>query len=166
MGKRRDGFVVTVVAVVVAAQGLLAGAAWFGRSATESRLAEQVLRNSDLRFQLARAQKQPVLKVEAAPPRWQLPDSPDAAGTMQAVQDLADRTGVQLDDLKATGRAAGKLSFQVVGHGTPHQLCCFLAGIEEHDRLIVVETGRVEPAKEHDIAFQLGLATWHRGGGQ
>ena len=81
------------------------------------------------------------------------------------VNALGIEARVTFDAIKAsTSNVAGKQSFQLSGHGTPQQVCEFLAAIEKHDRLIIVESGRLTPGGGELVAFDLGLATYHRGG--
>lgn len=162
----RDRRFVLAIAGLVALQVTSAGVAWFARSAAEHRLAEQDRRNADLRFELARATARPAPQP-AEPSRWTLLDQPDVAGTMQAIQDVADAVGVALDEVKATpARVSGRQSFQLSGQGTPHQVCSLLAAFEQHDRLLVVESGGLQPGGAGRVHFELGVATYHRGGGQ
>jgi len=165
-GPRRDVFIVGSVVALLLLQAAFAGVSWFLHAATERELSDVTRHNADLQFEAARAAAQAAAPL-AEPSRWQLLERADVAGTMQGIQDLADARGVVLDDVQAPPtRAAGKQSYRVTGTGTPHRLCSFLVALEQHERLLVVESGRVWPASGGQVGFELGIATFHRGGGQ
>lgn len=160
-----------VWAVLICGASLLqvgaAGAIWFGHQDAQRRLVEEQQRIATLQRQLE-AQQELTTKgptAEVVPSRWRLLDGPDVAATMEVVNNLGVEARVTFDTIRAsTSNVAGKQMFQVSGHGTPVQVCEFLAAIEQHDRLIIVESGRVVPGGDELIAFDLGLATYHHGG--
>ncbi|MBM4063093.1 MAG: hypothetical protein FJ265_18655 [Planctomycetes bacterium] len=159
--------VTAVILVATLLQGGLAGVAFYGRRKVESDLAREAGRAGDVARQLA-AQAQEVVEVPPPPPsRWRLLDGPDVSGTLQVVQAVGDAAGIEFANVKAgQSNSPGKQSFLIAGHGAPEQVCAFLAGIEQHARLLVVESGRFLPGPANDVGFELGLATYHQGGGQ
>lgn len=162
---QREGLVVLVVALSALAQAAFAGIARLLRSGAEAELAQRDRENAELQFQYVRA-ADPSMRTEVpAPARWQLASEADVAGTMQLVQELADAAGVVVDDLKAApGGGPGKQTFQFVGRGAPRNVCSFLAAVEQHDRLLVVESGRAAAASSTLLGVEVAIATYHRGG--
>lgn len=159
----------TVVVGLSVAIGLLlaglAGVAYMTRSSSVDALAEQQSQLEMLCGQLESAGHQSASTPTSAPMRWQLHRGPEVVTTMQTVQKLGDAAGVAFDGLKALRSAdSGKQSFSIAGHGTPVSVCAFLAAVEQNDRLMIVETGRLVPAGGDQVAFELGLATYHAGG--
>ena len=151
------------VAVAFVSQLALAGVAYFWRAGEQNDLAKQQQRLQQLRGQASRREAPPAPTPPVAE-RRQLLSGPDVVATLQILQQLGDEAGVVFDSQQALrATSAGKQTFSVTGHGTPEQVCAFVAGIEQHDRLMVVETGRVLPASEATIAFELGVATYHGG---
>ncbi len=43
-------------------------------------------------------------------------------------------------------------------------MASFLVAVEAGDRLVVIESGRVMPGGDDELYFELGFATYHRGG--
>ena len=166
---RRKGREVVVGAIIALTllQGSAAGVAWFLRDRGERDLTTLTARNAELLLQAERVVPVPVEQPVATPSKWRMLDGPDVAGTMQIIQGLGDTAGVAFDNIKAAqSNTVGKQSFQIVGRGTAHQACLFLAAVEQHDRLLVVETGRVLPGGAEQIVFEVAIATYHLGGGQ
>jgi hypothetical protein len=152
---------------LVVLQGLGAGVAWLLRTGAADELHDARLVNTSLQSQLDRTPATPVVDIEPAPAKWRLLDGPDVAGTMQSVQGLADSAGLAVDTIRAVASSAvGKQGFQLTARGTPRQVCGFLATLEQQERLLVVESGRVLPATAGTIAIELGFVTFHQGGGQ
>ena len=151
---------------VAAAALTFAGIAHVQRSGCE---AEPERERARLTTQLARAEQAltlPAPLAETTARQWCLLDSAEVATTLQVVQTLVDASGVTLLSAKATpSSSGGRQTFLLTGRARPQQLCELLASIERHDRLMVVETGRVVPGDEAQVDFELGLATWHRDGG-
>ena len=163
--KRTVWALLIVVATVL--QFGAAGVAHLARVDAGKTLESERQQAAALQRQLeAQEERRVVGKVEApAPSRWHLLDGPDVAATMEAVNAAGIDARVTFDAIKAaTSKVAGKQTFQLSGHGTPVQVCEFLAAIEQHARLIIVESGRFMPGGDDLIAFDLGLATYHRGG--
>lgn len=155
------------ITAAVLVSGGFAGIAWLLRGAAARELLDAVRRSEDLRFQLVRAKAGPEPVEPAAARRWSLFEQADAAGIVQAIQDAAEVAGVVLDQVGAAAAGeTGKQSVRVTGRGRPHAVCSFLADIEQFDRLLVIESGRIEPAIPGTIGFELGVAAYHRGGGQ
>jgi hypothetical protein len=143
----------------------LAGVVYMTKSSTINALSEQESQLLMLREQLAGAGDQASFTPAAANKRWELHSGPEVVLTMQAVQKLGDAAGVEFVGLKALRSAdSGKQSFAIAGHGTPDDVCAFLASVEQNDRLMIVETGRMVPAGGDQVAFEFGLATYHAGG--
>lgn len=166
---RADKKAVITALVLIAGvlQAGMAGVAFYGRRAAERDLSSEAARaESVAREIVAVRQAQEQRPVESSP-RWQLLDGPDVPGTLQIVQSLGDAAGITLDSVKAApSSTVGKQTFQIAARGSPRQVATFLASIEQHPRLIVVESGKVVPATATEIGFELGLATYHVGGGQ
>lgn len=163
---RIDNKFVVVAAIVLGTVCLvgLAGVAFFGRRSVESRLEAEHSRADALAARRAELEQRAAVK-KPEPGRWQLLADADVSGTLQVVQAAADAAGVVCGSLKATqSNSPGRQSFTLSGHGTPDQLCTFLAGLEQHVRLVVVETGKVVPFSGEEIGFDLGLSTFHTGG--
>jgi len=157
--------VIVIVAVAIGVVQLgLAGVAGLIRKGTIEDLSVQEGQLEMLRQQLSRASEQPgALDVRAAE-RWHLHDGPGVVTTMQQVQKLGDATGIAFDGLKAMLSADnGKQAFVVTGHGEPSKVCSFMAAIEQDDRLMIIETGRLLPAGGGQMAFEFGLATYYAG---
>lgn len=159
----------TVVVGLSVTIGLLlvgmAGVAYMTRSSTVNALSEQESQLKMLREQLAVAGEQASFTPAAADRQWKLHSGPEVVITMQTVQKLGDAAGVAFDGLKALRSAdSGKQSFAIAGHGTPDDVCAFLASVEQNNRLMIVETGRMVPAGGDQVAFEFGLATYHAGG--
>jgi hypothetical protein len=105
--------------------------------------------------------------VESASGRWQLPDEPDATGTLSVLTRLADETHVALTGLKALPtESQERVSFTVEGAGDPAAVCGFIAGVENEPRVLVVEQGTVRAADSGDgaVKFQLRVSAWHARG--
>jgi hypothetical protein len=159
--------ITTLVLFAGVVQAGLAGVAFYGRHAAEQELANELVKAESVVREIAARQQGGERQSGAPATQWQLLDGPDVPGTLQIVQTLGDAAGITLDSLKAApSSTVGKQTFQIVARGTPRQVVTFLAGIEQHARLIVVESGKVVPASVDEIGFELGLATYHVGGGQ
>lgn len=90
----------------------------------------------------------------------------DVVHTLQQLQALGDAAGIVIDGERALlATDAGRQPFVLTGSGSLRQLATFLAAIETHRDLMVVESGRLLPAGPDRVAFELGIATWHEGGG-
>jgi hypothetical protein len=165
----RGRSVAAVVAVVVLLQLGSAGVAWFGRQrVAESLQTEQVQLESAQR-ELERQRERALEQVTPAPrlSTWQLLPAADVAGTMQALQQIGDQNGVVVEDLKALpSNTRGKQAFTLTGRGRSQQVAAFLVAVEAGDRLIVIESGRVMPGGDDELYFELGFATYPRGGGR
>jgi hypothetical protein len=161
------------IAAAFAAAGLLplvaAGAAWLLRGHAANELADLQRVTGELAQRVERERERIALAAaapagETAGSPWRLHDTPDVAGTMQWLQTSADRAGITIEQMKAVPTAvAGKQSFAVAGHGAPQQVCAWLAALERHERVLVVESGRVGASGTDRIAIELGIAAWHAG---
>lgn len=88
---------------------------------------------------------------------------PDVVGTLRELESLAVRAGAGLEDARALpSEAAGSLAFRVQGEATPGALCGLLAGIENSDRLLVVESGRVSARDHGRVGYEFRIAAFHR----
>lgn len=151
--------VVAVVAVVV--QAVLAGAATFSRRAAEREFERESGVTASYSAQLGRGGEAAV----AAGPHAELLPSADIAGTLRILQSLGDQSTVTLASVKAMpSTTPGRQSFSITGRASPTQLCAFLAGIEHHERLMVIEAGRVSPGTGDEVRFEVALSTHHTGG--
>lgn len=164
----RKTVITAVVLVVGVLQAGLAGVAFYGRRAVERNLAEETATAESLAREIAAVRHRQAQRPSGdSKPAWQLLDAPDVPGTLQIVQALGDAAGITLDSVKAApSNTVGKQTFQIGARGTPRQVATFLTGIEQHTRLIVVESGKVLPYSATEVGFELGLATYHAGGGQ
>jgi len=158
----------TVVLVATVVTGLLlvgaAGVASFARHliGDEIQGRETELKQLQKQHELTK-QADAERELEQPSKAWHLNAGPEVVITMQAVQSIADETGIAIDGLKAMKSSeAGRQAFALSGHGKPSTLCDFLAAIEQDGRLMILETGRLLPAGEDRIAFALGLATYYR----
>lgn len=160
-----------VVGLALVSQVALAGVAFFARRVTDGDLQAQRAQHEQLCLQAEQRAaastdepaEQPSPATSAAP-TWRLLDGPDVVTTLQVLQEVGDAAGVSFDSQKATRSSnEGKQPFTIAGRGTPEQVCAFVAGIERHEHLMIVETGRVLPASDTQIAFEFGVATYHGG---
>ncbi|MGE3174640.1 MAG: hypothetical protein AB7O97_18555 [Planctomycetota bacterium] len=88
---------------------------------------------------------------------------PDVVGTLRELESLAVRAGAGLEDARALpSDAPGSLAFRVQGEATPGALCGLLAAIENSDRLLVVESGRVSARDHGRVDYEFRVATYHR----
>lgn len=109
----------------------------------------------------------PAPAAESTSGRWQLPDAPDATGTLQVLTRLADESQVALPGLKALPtESQERVTFTVEGTGDPAAVCAFFAGIENETNLLVIEQGTVRGADTGDgaVKFQLRVSAWHARG--
>jgi hypothetical protein len=165
---RKTIWATTILGVTLLQLGS-AGAVWFGHQAAKQALALEQKSATALQQQVAAQRERQAASPTVTPSqsRWCLLDGPDVAATMEILNALGVEASLTFDVIKAsTSNVVGKQSFQLAGHGTPQQVCAFLAAIEKHERLIVVESGRMQPGIAAEVAFDLGLATYHRGGGR
>jgi hypothetical protein len=122
---------------------------------------------ADYSQRLEDAQWQQRAPVDAKAQQWYLLAGNEVTATLQELQSLVDASGVELQAAKASPSVnAGRQMFLLAGSGRPEQVCALLAGIEKCSRLIVVENGHFTPGADGAIAFEFGLATYHRGGDQ
>jgi hypothetical protein len=159
---------VVVAIMIVAATALqagFAGVSFLMNRRTDERLCTARGQLQAQRLLLAQEREREKAPKSPAASRWQLLASPDVTGTMQMLQVAGDAAGISVDGVKATqSNTPGKQSFQLAGRGSPEQVCEFLSAIEQNSRLVVIESGRILPASDVQIAFELGLATYHVGG--
>jgi len=156
-----------LVAALVLLQVGAAGAAHFGRAHVGETLQFDAMRVEQLQRDVERQRERQQEPAPAAAPSWELQPGPDVAATMQMLQQLGDRNGIAVEDLKVLpANLRGKQLFLLTGRGKPGAVCAFLAAAEANLRLIVVENGRVMPGGDDEICFEFGVATWHRGGGR
>jgi hypothetical protein len=162
---RSHTWLVGTVLGLAAVQGVAAGVLALLRANVDAELRDTLAANAANRSSLAQAPAAPLVEPRPAPAPFALLDAPDVAGTLQRLQAIGDGDGVTFDGVKAApSTAGGRQPFQLTVRGTPRQVCSFLATLEQHDRLLVVESGRVAPAPGDTLAVELGVATFHRGG--
>ncbi len=162
---KRNGFVFGLIVVMFVGQGGAAGLAWYLRHDTSGRLQAARARNLELQQEANRAQPAPVVETQPAPRQLRLPETNDVTGTMQLLEGLCDAAAVSVDALKAMpSNTAGKQPFQVVVRGTPQQVCVLLATIEQHERMLVIESGRVIPGGDEVLSIEFAVSAWHLGG--
>lgn len=159
--------VVTVIVLITALQAGLAGVAGYGRKQADGLLGAARAGVNALTMQVENGKLQAVPEPVPGDSKWSLLENADVSGTLQIVQGLGDAAGITIANAKAGQSATiGRQSFQISGTGTPAQVCTFIASVEGNARLIVVESGRFLPECSEEITFELGLATYHTGGGQ
>lgn len=162
---KRKGFVIGLIVVMVVGQGGAAGAAWYLRHDARGQLTAAMARNIELQQQADRAMPAPVVETKQEPKQLRLPETNDVTGTMQLLEGLCDAAGVSVDALKAMpSNTPGKQPFQVAVRGAPQQVCALLATIEQHERMLVIESGRVITGGADALVVEFAVATWHLGG--
>lgn len=164
--KRIDRTVMLVVVLLATiAPMAFAGVARFTRADREADLLREQQLVADFARKIDAAQWQHQLPTEHATKHWRLLDGAEVTVTLQALQALVDASGVTLVAAKpAPAGKGGRQTYLLAGNGRPEDVCRLLAGIERCERLIVVESGRITPRSEEQVDFELGLATYHRGG--
>lgn len=164
----RRGIVVLSILTVTLLQGAAAGFARWWRLESEKALqAEQQALADAQRRNAARGEEETPIEPIPVGQTWSLLAGPDVAATLQRVNELGVDARATFDVIKASAsNTPGKQAFQVAGRGTPQSVCEFLAAVERNERLMIVETGRFTPGDEKEVAFELAIATYHRGGGR
>lgn len=153
-----------VVAIATLGQIGLAGVALSSRVATEREVEQERRTTAVYAAQLTALQNGPTAPLPAAK-HTTLLASPDVAGTLRVLQTIADDVGVELTAVRALPSATpGRQAFTIAGKGTPERVCALFAAIEQHERLMVIENGKVAPGGEIDITFEVGLSTHYSGG--
>ncbi len=161
---RGVSLVPAVAIVAVVGQAVLAGAATFSRRAAERELERESGLTATYTAQLGHGGRAQT-SVAAVGPHAELLPSADVAGTLRVLQNLGDQYTVTLASVKAMpATTPGRQPFSITGRGSPTQLCAFLAGIEHHERLMVIESGKVSPGTGDDVSFEVALSTHHAGG--
>jgi hypothetical protein len=161
----RQRVVTWLTAGLVLLQVGAAGIARLGRTKAAELLQHDESMVQQLQRDLERQRERQQEPPPVAAPTWELHPGPDVAATMQVLQELGDRAGIAVEDLRVLpSNLRGKNLYLLTGRGKPGPVCAFLAAAEAHLRLIVVENGRVIPAGDDQIGFEFGVATWHRGG--
>lgn len=164
MERMRRTLTLVTVALLTLGQAGLAGVARFHRSATEHDVEAERATTASYAMQLAAAVDRPA-NGTALTPQSRLLATPDVAGTLQVIQETSDAAGVTALTAKALqSSTAGRQSFLIVGRGKPEHICAFVAGLEQHERLMVIENGKCTPGSADELQFELGLATYHSGG--
>lgn len=163
---RRGVVLLTLLATLL--QGGAAGVAhWWRSESDRAVVVEQERLAVAQRRNAARAEQVPEPEPAPVAPQWRLLDGHDVAATLQCVNELGAEKHVVFDVIKASAsNTTGKQAFQVAGRGVPQRVCEFLASIERSERLMIVESGRFLPGDEGEVAFELAIATYHRGGGR
>lgn len=162
-GDRRTWFAVGLLVLSAAQYGL-----WALTSSLRQHCEREIVATHDglrLLQQQAAAPSPLAESADAADGQtWRLLDGPQVVETLQALQVLDEAAGVTIDSLKAlVSDDRGKQSFQLIGRGTPDAVCTLLRRIEGAPRLMIVESGKFAPFSEREVAFELGVATYHGG---
>jgi hypothetical protein len=154
--------VAALVIVTAAAQAGLAGVAYRARCRAGEELAAARKHLGQSAARLRAIQAQPLEPESSGASRWRLAVEPDVSRTLQVLQGIGDAHGVELDTLEVLrSKAAEKCSFRIAGAAAPALVCALLAAIEDLEDVVVVETGRIHPGPDGEIAFDFGLATFH-----
>jgi len=158
---------VVTIGSILAALGCVAVAAvaWSARSNSEwqLRLAEQ--ETAGLREQVATHESLQTLPDVPEERRWQLLKAPESVETLRYLQEVADSHNIQFDLQQALrSPQAGKQTFVLKGRTSPESFARFVIALEQGERLVVIENGRVLPSAGTVIAFELGVATYDVGG--
>ncbi|MBL8750061.1 MAG: hypothetical protein JNK78_12930 [Planctomycetes bacterium] len=163
-GLRGVSLVPAVALVAVVAQALLAGAATLSRRAAEHELERESGVTASYTAQLSHGVQGQAAAAVAGPHAELLP-SADVAGTLRVLQNLGDQCKVTLASVKAApSTTPGRQSFAITGRGSPTDLCTLFAAIERHERLMVIEAGKVSPGTGDEVSFEIALSTHHAGG--
>jgi hypothetical protein len=163
----KAGILIAATTVLLLAQATAAGVAFWLREESARELAAAAAHAAELRRRAA--EPPPVPAVESAAPgsRWRLHDGNDVPAVMQLLEAICDGEGVAVEGIKAvTTNAPGRQSFVLAVRGAPEAVCALLAALEQHERLLVVENGRVRPGADGTIAAELGIAASFCGGGR
>lgn len=139
---------------------------WWHRSVgQEVAIEEQRRQELQQRFDEAATAAGHNAEVVRRTPQWTLLPDADVTGTLHVLEVVGEAAGIEIGAVKPVSNgAAGKQGFKVSGHGTPTAICTFLAALEGHQRLMIVETGRISPGDEATLSFELGIATFHAAG--
>lgn len=161
----KKSLVLLVATLAAIAQAGLAGVAFLARRTAEQDVKTERGLTASYAAQLTSTATAIVETSRPAVPHAVLQTSADVAGTLRAIQTVSDQVGVTLTTAKASpSNTPGRQTFVITGRGTPEQVCSFVAGIEQHERLIVIENGKVMPGTADEMNFELGLSTHHTGG--
>lgn len=156
---------IAIVGIATLAQLGFAGVACWSRGAAEQERDAERATAADYAAQLTGAERRAEGAPEGRVPRAVLLPSADVAGTLRALQTLGDDAGITVVSAKASpSTTPGRQSFVITGRGTPDQLCAFVTGLEQSDRLMVIEGGKVTPGTETEVNFEMELSTHHSGG--
>lgn len=167
MKRDRKKAMTWIVAGVVMLQAGGAGVARFARQRAEDNLLLEQARLQELQREVERQRERQEPSPLPTLSTWELQPGPDVAANMQLLQQLGDRAGIVVEDLKVLPSSTrGRQTFLLTGRGRPGPTAAFLAAAERNARLVVVENGRVMPGGDDEVYFELGIATWHQGGGR
>jgi hypothetical protein len=164
---RQGRFVVAASVVLFVVQAGSAGTAFWLRGQGQSAITASQARVAELQAEAERALPVPAVEVAPAPTAtpWQLHDTSDVTGSIEMLQGLCDGTGTTVEVIKALpATTPGKQAFQIALHGVPRNVVDLLTQIEQNQRLLVLESGRVTPAGDGMVALEFAIATWYRGG--
>ncbi len=145
------------------------GWAWLARSgaaaaAAAAEAAQQGVAELKVAVEEARQHAAPDPAV-AQGPKWRLPDSPEVTTTLRLLGTVAESVGVVMDTIRPLpANEPGRQTFALAGHAAAAKVCEFLAAIEQHPRLLLIENGKVRAGSADEVTFELGLATFHTGG--
>lgn len=154
-------------ATVCLLQLAAAGVAAFAKQRCVDQLAAESSRQLATTTAIDALRKELATWSAPEPERWQLAEVVDVSATLQVLQAAGDQAGITFSSLKAVlATTPGKQSFQVVGRGQPSELCAWLRQIEQQDRVLVIESGRLTPSGTDSIGFEIGIALYHGGGAQ
>lgn len=163
MSKAR--LVTGMTVVLVLAQAAAAGVTWWLREDADRALSRATANNVDLRRRAEDPPAAPSVEAVQSSSRWRLHEGNDVPATMQLLESICDGEGVAVDSIKAaTTNTPGRQSFVLAVRGSPQAVCSLLVALERHDRLLVVETGRMRPGAEDTVTAELGIAASYQGG--
>ena len=90
-----------------------------------------------------------------------LPDGADIPGTLRDIEQLAVGHQIELTTLEMTSATSmGSRSFVIRGRSSPTALCDLLAGIEAHQRLMILDEGVVQAATNELVQFGFTVTTY------
>lgn len=121
---------------------------------------------SQVRQQQFHVQRQR-LEAQGAARTGPVPAEIDVTGTLRDLATVATGAGLDLEQVRVLpAEDQDRQDFQITGVATPETVATMLAGIERHERLMVLLGGTVQARDEERVAFEFLVATFAGGGGR